>query len=395
MVVFLVLGMNEDMRLDSKLPNVGTTIFTEMTQLAVQHGAVNLGQGFPDFEGPAHLREALTEAMATGANQYAPMPGILPLREQIARLAFERFGRRVDPGTEVTITSGGTEALFAAIAAVAGRGDEVILLDPCYDSYDPAVRLQGGVPVHVLLRTEDFSVDWEAVRKAITPRTRLILVNTPHNPTGAVLSPMDLDALAELVRGTDILVLSDEVYEFITFDGAPHQSVLRHPELAERAFVVGSFGKTFHCTGWKVGYAIAPAALTTEFRKVHQFLTFATFHPAQVVFAKALASDPAHLAELPGFYESKRDRFRALLQGTRFGLRPVKGSYFQIADYSAYGTEDDRAFCHRLVKEAGVAAIPLSPFYDRSPDQRLIRFCFAKTDATLESAAERLRAFGG
>jgi methionine aminotransferase len=383
------------MRLTSKLPQVGTTIFTEMTQLAVQHGAVNLGQGFPDFEGPEHLRAALTEAMASGANQYAPMPGLPALREQVARLALERFGRTVDAGSEVTITSGGTEALFAAIAAVVERGGEVILLDPCYDSYDPAVRLQGGVPVHVALRAEDFSIDWEKVRAALTPRTRMILVNSPHNPTGAVLAPADLQALADLLRGTEILVLSDEVYEFITFDGAPHQSVLRHPELADRAFVVGSFGKTFHCTGWKVGYAIAPAALTAEFRKVHQFLTFATFHPAQVALAKALASDPAHLAGLPAFYEAKRDRFQALLKDTRFGLRPVKGSYFQIADYSAYGTEGDRAFCHRLVKEGGVAAIPLSPFCEAAPSQRLIRFCFAKSDATLEAAAERLRAFGG
>lgn len=379
------------MRLASKLPLVGTTIFTEMTQLAVQHGAVNVGQGFPDFEGPAHLREALTEAMASGANQYAPMPGLLALREQLARLAWERYARKVDAGSEVTITSGGTEAIFAAIAATVERGDEVILLDPCYDCYDPAVRLQGAVPVHVPLRSEDFSVDWSLVHSAITPRTRMILVNTPHNPTGAVLSPSDLDVLANLVRGTDILVLSDEVYEFITFDGHPHQSVLRHAELAERSFVVGSFGKTFHCTGWKVGYAMAPAALTAEFRKVHQFLTFCTFHPAQVALAKALEKDPQHVAELPGFYQARRDRFQGLLKDTRFQLRPVHGSYFQVADYSAYSTEDDRSFCHRMVKEVGVAAIPLSAFYETTPDARLIRFCFAKTDATLEAAAERLK----
>ncbi len=378
------------MRLASKLPQVGTTIFTEMTQLAVQHGAVNLGQGFPDFEGPTHLREALTEAMAAGANQYAPMPGLPALREQLSRLAWERYGRRVDAGSEVTITSGGTEAIFAAIAATVDRGDEVILLDPCYDCYDPAVRLQGAVPVHVALRSSDFSIDWSLVKAAITPRTRMILVNTPHNPTGAVLAAQDLEALADLVRGTDIFVLSDEVYEFITFDGRPHQSVLRHAELAERSFVVGSFGKTFHCTGWKVGYAIASAALSAEFRKVHQFLTFCTFHPAQVALAKALEKDPNHLAELPGFYQERRDRFQALLKGTQFQLRPVLGSYFQVADYSAYSQEDDRTFCHRLVKEAGVAAIPLSAFYEARPEGRLIRFCFAKTDATLEAAAERL-----
>lgn len=377
----------------SKLPLVGTTIFTEMTQLAIHHGAVNLGQGFPDFEGPEHLREALAEAMHAGANQYAPMPGVLALREQVARLALERYGRSVDPGAEVTITSGGTEALFAAIAAVVGQGDEVILLDPCYDSYDPAVRLQGGVPVHVPLRVTDFSVDWARVQAAITPRTRAILVNTPHNPTGMVLSAADLEALASLTRGTEILVISDEVYEFMTFDGARHESVLRHPELAARSFVVGSFGKTFHCTGWKVGYAIAPTALSVEFRKVHQYLTFATFHPAQVALAKALAADSEHLAGLPAFYQAKRDRFRALLAGTRFRLWPVGGAYFQIADYSAYGLEDDRAFCHRLVREAGVAAIPLSPFSEAPSEGRLIRFCFAKTEATLEAAAERLKRF--
>ena len=382
------------MRLTSKLPQVGTTIFTEMTQLALQHGAVNLGQGFPDFEGPEALRAALTEAMASGANQYAPMPGVLALREQVARLAFERFGRRVDPGSEVTITSGGTEALFAALAAIVSPGDEVILLDPCYDSYDPAIRLQGGIPVHVPLRPSDFSVDWDRVRAALSPRTRAILVNTPHNPTGTILSAADLEALAALTRDTEILVISDEVYEFITFDGARHQSVLRHPELAARSFVIGSFGKTFHCTGWKVGYAIAPGALSAEFRKVHQYLTFATFHPAQVALARALASDPDHLAGLPAFYQAKRDRFRALLAGTRFRLWPVGGAYFQIADYSACSLEDDRAFCHRLVREAGVAAIPLSPFSEAPPAGRLIRFCFAKTDATLEAAAERLRGFG-
>ncbi len=365
-----------------------------MTLLAQRHGAVNLGQGFPDFEGPAHLREALTAAMARGANQYAPMPGVLALREQVARLAGERHGRRVDPGDEVTITSGGTEALYAALAAVVAPGDEVVLLDPCYDSYDPAVRLQGGVPVHVPLRESDSSVDWDRVRASITSRTRVILVNTPHNPTGAVLSADDLEALATLVRGTDIVVISDEVYEFITFDGRPHQSLLRHPELAERGFVVGSFGKTFHCTGWKVGYAVAPAALSLEFRKVHQFLTFATFHPAQVALAEALASDPAHLADLPAFYQAKRDRFRELLAGTRFTLREVHGSYFQLAEYSAYGSEGDRAFCHRLVKEAGVAAIPVSPFCEGPLEARLIRFCFAKSEATLEAAAERLRSFG-
>ncbi|HJV90134.1 MAG TPA: methionine aminotransferase [Holophagaceae bacterium] len=379
------------MNLVSKLPHVGTTIFTVMSQLAAKHGAVNLGQGFPDFEGPQALREALTEAMATGANQYAPMPGLLALREQVAAKALRYYGRAVDPETEVTVTSGGTEALFAALAAVVSPGDEVILLDPCYDSYDPAVRLQGGVPVHVPLDPRDFSVDWERVKAAFTPRTRMILVNSPHNPTGSVFTAADLEALAELTRDTPVLVLSDEVYEHLTFDGQPHQSVLRHAELAARSFVIGSFGKTFHCTGWKVGSCIAPPALTAEFRKVHQFLTFCTFHPAQVALAKMLADHPDHVAELPAFYQAKRDRFRELLAGSRFDLLPVKGAYFQVAAFDRIRATDDRAFCQWLVAEAGVAAIPVSAFCERPLDRPLIRFCFAKEGSTLEAAAERLR----
>ncbi|HJV21431.1 MAG TPA: methionine aminotransferase [Holophagaceae bacterium] len=379
------------MNLASKLPQVGTTIFTVMSQLAAKHGAVNLGQGFPDFEGPQSLRDALTEAMASGANQYAPMPGLSALREQVAVKALRYYGRTVDPETEVTVTSGGTEALFAALAAVVSAGDEVILLDPCYDSYDPAVRLQGGVPVHVPLDPRDFSVDWDRVKAALTPRTRMILVNSPHNPTGAVFTAADLAALAELTRDTPILVLSDEVYEHLTFDGAPHQSVLRHPELAARSFVVCSFGKTFHCTGWKVGTCIAPPALTAEFRKVHQFLTFCTFHPAQVALAKVLAEHPDHVAGLPAFYQAKRDRFRDLLAGSRFDLLPVKGAYFQVAAYDRIRKEDDRAFCEWLVAEAGVAAIPVSAFCECPPERPLIRFCFAKEGSTLEAAAERLR----
>jgi methionine aminotransferase len=375
----------------SKLPRVGTTIFTEMTQLAVQHGAVNLGQGFPDYDPPRELQEALAKAVAGGLNQYAPMPGLLRLREQVARLALARHGATVDPDAEVTITSGGTEALFAAIAAFVQPGDEVILLDPCYDSYDPAVRLQGGVPVHVPLRAEDFAVDWDAVQAALTPRTRMIVVNTPHNPAGTVLSRTDLDTLAALLRDTDVLVLADEVYEHIVFDGRPPCSVLGHPELRERALVVGSFGKTYHCTGWKVGSAVAPKALSAEFRKVHQFLTFATFHAAQAAFADMLEFHPEHHAGLPAFYQGRRDRFRGLLEGSRFRLLPVAGAYFQLADYSALSREDDRTFCARLCAEAGVAAIPLSPFCEQASGARLVRFCFAKSDATLEAAAERLR----
>lgn len=380
------------MNIASKLPHVGTTIFTVMSQLAAKHGAVNLGQGFPDFEGPQALRDALTEAMASGANQYAPMPGLMALREQVAAKALAYYGRAVDPDAEVTITSGGTEALYAALAAVVGPGDEVILLDPCYDSYDPAVRLQGGVPIHVPLDPRDFSVDWGRVKAALTPRTRILLINSPHNPTGAVFTAADLQALADLTRDTSILVLSDEVYEHITFDGEPHQSVLRHPELAARSFVVGSFGKTFHCTGWKVGSCIAPAALTTEFRKVHQYLTFCTFHPAQVALAKVLAAQPEHVAGLSAFYQAKRDRFRDLLTGSGFELLPVKGGFFQLAAFDRIRSGDDRAFCEWLVREGGVAAIPVSAFCEQPLDRPLIRFCFAKEDSTLAAGAARLMA---
>jgi methionine aminotransferase len=381
------------MQIQTKLPKVGTTIFTVMSQLALEHKAVNLGQGFPDFDGPQALRDALAAAMNAGRNQYAPMTGLPALREQIARKTERLYGRKVHADLEVTVTSGATEALFAAIAAVVRAGDEVVVLDPCYDSYEPAIELNGGRAVHVPLDPRDFSPDWQRVADAVTPRTRMILVNTPHNPCGAVFSAADLDALAELARRHDLIVLSDEVYEHIVFDGALHQSVLRHEELAQRSFVVSSFGKTYHCTGWKVGYCIAPRALSAEFRKVHQYLTFCTFTPAQVAFAAVLESDPQHYLELPAFYQAKRDRFRALLAGSKFRLLPVGGAYFQVADYSALDDRDDLAFCEWLIRHAGVAAIPISAFYETPPaDQRLIRFCFAKSDATLEQAAERLRA---
>jgi len=378
------------MQIESKLPKVGTTIFTVMSQLAVQHQAVNLGQGFPDFDGPQALRDALTRAMNEHKNQYAPMAGIPKLRERIALKTEQLYGAKVNADTEVTVTSGATEALFAAIAAAVHAGDEVIVFDPCYDSYEPAIELAGGHTVHVPLRLPDFSVDWQRVKDAITPKTRLILVNSPHNPTGAVLSAADLDALAGIVRGTNIFILSDEVYEHIIFDGALHQSVLRHAELAARSFVVSSFGKTYHCTGWKVGYCIAPQPLSAEFRKVHQYLTFCTFNPAQWAFAELLENDPQHYLDLPKFYEAKRDTFRALLKASKFKLLPVAGAYFQVADYSAISDKDDLNFCESLIHEAGVAAIPVSAFYETPPDTRLIRFCFAKNDATLRAAAERL-----
>ncbi|HEY4294581.1 pyridoxal phosphate-dependent aminotransferase [Luteibacter sp.] len=378
------------MQLETKLPKVGTTIFSVMSQLALEHKAVNLGQGFPDFEPPEALREAITRAMAEGRNQYAPGVGIAKLREQIAIKTERLYGHRVSPDTEVTVTSGATEALFSAIAAVVRAGDEVIVFDPCYDSYEPAIELQGATAVHLPLTLPAFAIDWQRVREAITPRTRMILVNSPHNPSGAVLSRADLDELAAIVRNTSIVVLSDEVYEHIVFDGHEHQSVLRHEELAARSIVVSSFGKTYHCTGWKVGYAVAPKALTAEFRKVHQYLTFCTFSPAQWAFAEFLESTPEHYLELPAFYQAKRDRFRELIAPSRLTLLDVPGGYFQLVDYSAIRDVDDINFSEWLVREGGVAVIPLSPFYESTPDTRLVRLCFAKNDATMQAAAELL-----
>ena len=378
------------MQIRTKLPKVGTTIFSVMSQLATQHKAINLGQGFPDFDGPQALRDALAAAMNSGKNQYAPMTGVPKLREQIALKTEKLYGRKVSADTEITVTSGATEALFAAIAAVVHTGEEVIVLDPCYDSYEPAIELAGGHAVHIPLRLPDFSVDWQRVKDAVTPRTRMILINSPHNPSGAVLEAPDLETLAGIVRGTEIFVLSDEVYEHIIFDGLAHQSVLRHEELAARSFVISSFGKTYHCTGWKVGYCIAPPQLSAEFRKVHQYLTFCTFSPAQWAFADMLESDPQHYLDLPAFYQAKRDHFRQLLAPSKFKLLPVKGAYFQLVDYSALKATDDLNFCEWLVREAGVAAIPVSAFYETPPDARLVRLCFAKSEATLAAAAERL-----
>jgi methionine aminotransferase len=378
------------MQIDTKLPKVGTTIFSVMSQLALEHKAVNLGQGFPDFEPPQPLRDAITRAMGEGRNQYAPGIGLPALREQIALKTERMYGHRVSADTDVTVTSGATEALFSAIAAVVRAGDEVIVFDPAYDSYEPAIELQGARAVHIPLVAPTFAVDWQRVRDAVTPKTRMILINSPHNPTGAVLSAADLDELAAIVRDTDIVVLSDEVYEHIVYDGAQHESVLRHPELAARSIVVSSFGKTYHCTGWKLGYAVAPKALSAEFRKVHQYLTFCTFHPAQVAFAEFMASTPEHYLQLPAFYQAKRDRFRELIKPSRFKLLDVPGGYFQLVDYSAISDKDDVAFSEWMVKEGGVAAIPLTPFYDKAPGTHLQRLCFAKSDATMDAAAERL-----
>lgn len=377
--------------LHSRLPAVGTTIFTVMSQLAADVGAVNLGQGFPDFDIPAPLADLLARAVHEGRNQYAPMAGLPSLRDAIAATTESAYGHRADPASEITVTSGATEAIFNAILAVLHPGDEAIVLDPSYDSYEPGILLSGGTCVHVPLRPTDFSVDWESLTAAVTPRTRLIIVNSPHNPSGAIWSADDVSRLAALTREHDLLVISDEVYEHIVFDDRRHESVLRFPELAARAFVVSSFGKTYHCTGWKVGYCIAPAALTAEFRKVHQYNTFATSTPAQWAFAGMLRAHPEHAAALGAFYEAKRDRFRAQLARTRLRALPVSGSYFQLVDYSAISDLPDDAFACWLCTAHGVASIPLSPFYAAPPaDQRIVRLCFAKHDATLDAAIARL-----
>jgi methionine aminotransferase len=379
------------MPLLSKLPSVETTIFTVMSRLAEQHGALNLGQGFPDFDPPRELQAALARHVSSGRNQYAPMAGVLRLREQIARKLERDYGAALDPAHEITVTSGATEGIFDAIAAVVGPGDEVVMLDPCYDSYEPAVRLQSGRAIHVPLAAERFSIDFERLRAALSERTRLVIVNFPHNPSGAVLRSEDLQSLADCLRDSDALLLSDEVYEHIVFDGLPHQSLLRHPELRQRSFVVGSFGKAYHATGWKVGWVAAPAPLSIELRKVHQFVTFSTSTAAQHAFAEVLEADSGQLDSLAGFYQRKRDAFRSLLSASRFRLLPVAGAYFQLADYSALSHETDLAFARRLVAQVGVAAIPISGFYEQPPaGQRLIRLCFAKSDATLEEAATRL-----
>lgn len=375
--------------IQSKLPQVGTTIFTAMSRLAEETGALNLGQGFPDFEPPAAFAESIARHTNTGKNQYAPMAGVPRLRQRIADKLKRDYGASVSAETEITVVSGATEGIFDAVAAVVHPGDEVIVLDPCYDSYEPSVILQGGRVVHVPLE-RDFSVDWERVARALTARTRLVMLNFPHNPSGAVLRPGDLDALARVLRNSSAMIVSDEVYEHIVFDGEPHQSLLRHPELAARSFVVGSFGKAYHATGWKIGWVAAPAELTSELRRVHQFVTFSSSNAAQHAFADLLEQQPTLLRELPLFYQAKRDQFRRLLAGSRFRLLPVAGTYFQLADYSELSQDDDRTFTERLAVEAGVVAIPISVFYAEPPAQKIVRFCFAKNDITLEHAAARL-----
>lgn len=378
------------MTFKSKLPTVGTTIFSQMSQLAAQQQAINLSQGFPDFAPDNLLLQYLSDYSQQGFNQYAPMPGIAPLREQIAALVQRCYGRIVCAGQQVTVTSGATEALFVAISAVVAPGDEVIVFDPAYDSYAPAIQLNGGTAVHIALNAPDYRVNWQQVAEAITPRTKLIIVNSPHNPTGMVFSNGDWLTLQQLVLKHNLYCISDEVYEHMVFDGMPQLSANNFADLAQRTFIVSSFGKTFHVTGWKLGYCVAPEALTAEFRKIHQYVTFSSFTPAQHAIAGMLQYQPQQVSGLAAFYQHKRDQFASLLQGSRLQLLPCQGTYFQLADYSAVSDLDDVAFCRWLTIEHKVAAIPLSVFYNQPPQHRIVRFCFAKQSSTLEAAAEVL-----
>lgn len=377
--------------LQSRLPAVGTTVFTLMSALATEHGAVNLGQGFPDFGCDPKLLDMVDEAMRAGLNQYPPMAGAAPLREAIAAKIAALYGHRYDVNSEITVTAGATQGIITAILCAVHPGDEVIVIEPAYDSYLPSIRMAGGVPVTVQMRLGEagYSVPWDQVAAAVTPRTRMIMVNTPHNPTGSILRTDDLDALAEIVAGTDILVLSDEVYEHMVYDGEQHASVSRHPVLAERAFVVSSFGKTYHVTGWKIGYVAAPAGLMAEFRKVHQYNVFSVNTPMQHGLASYMR-DPAPYLELPAFYQRKRDLFRAGLEGTRFTLLPADGTYFQCVRYDGISDLGESAFAQWLTREIKVAAIPVSAFYSEPRESGIVRFCFAKQDETLKLALERL-----
>lgn len=375
----------------SRLPHVGTTVFTRMSQLAIDHGAVNLGQGFPDFACDPALVDLVTDAMRAGHNQYPPMTGLPALRQAIAAKIGATYGHRYDANTDITVTAGASQAIQSAILAVVHPGDEVIVIEPAYDCYAPAIALAGGVVVPVTMRldADGYRVEWDDVRAAVTPRTRMVVINTPHNPTGTILRQADLEALVAIVQDTQILVLSDEVYEHMVFDGEPHASVARHPALAERAFVVSSFGKTFHVTGWKIGYVAAPAALMVEFRKVHQYNVFCVNAPMQHAIA-AYLQDPAPWRDLPAFYQAKRDLFRAGLAESRFTLLPSDGTYFQCVRYDAISDLGEADFAEWLTREIKVAAIPVSAFYSQPKESHVVRFCFAKKDETLQLALERL-----
>ncbi len=377
------------MKLTSKLPNLGLTIFSEMTRLANEAGAINLSQGFPDFEADPELFTLVSRYMQQGCNQYAPMQGVPILRERIAEKVRELYRADYDPASEITVTSGATEALFAAITAVVGPGDEVIVFEPAFDSYVPVIELCGGVPIFIQLQFPDYSINWDQVKRAISTKTRLIILNYPHNPSGAVLSNEDLAALAGIVADTNIVIVSDEVYEHIVYDATPHLSLVANPELASRSFVISSFGKTYHVTGWKIGYCLARGNLSKELQKIHQYLTFASNTPVQHALADFMLKKDVYL-NLATFYQHKRDLFEHMLQASRFNPLPCRGTYFQMVDYASITQEPDVDFARRLTVDYGVAAIPPSVFYHRRNDYKVLRFCFAKKDQTLKEAAHRL-----
>ncbi|WP_394193231.1 methionine aminotransferase [Pseudoalteromonas atlantica] len=375
---------------ESKLPNLGTSIFSQMSALANQFSAINLSQGFPEFDAPELLKKQLNHYVLEGLNQYSPSSGVPRLQQQIAELAQRKYDANINASEQVTVTSGATEALFVAIQAIVRKGDEVIVFDPAYDSYQPAIELAGGRAVHVALHAPDYAIDWSVVTNAITTNTRAIIINTPHNPSGKTFKQDDINKLRSLVAQHDLYVISDEVYEHITFDQQPHLSVLRDEELFSKSFVISSFGKTFHSTGWKMGYCIAPAELAVEFRKIHQYVTFSSFTPAQHALADMLEQQGEHVDELSEFYQRKRDVLSNALKDSRFTILPSEGTYFLLLDYSDVSDLNDVEFCHWLVEQAGVAAIPLSVFYEKPSNDKVIRLCFAKNEATLIQAAEIL-----
>jgi methionine transaminase len=377
------------LQITSKLPQVGTTIFTVMSALATEHKAVNLGQGFPDFPMSQELTDLVSQAMRNGFNQYAPMPGWMPLREALAQKVQKLYGANVQPDSEITITPGGTYAIYTALTTILQPGDEVIVFEPAYDSYIPNIEINGAKAVRINLVFPEYKIDWDEVKRSITGRTKAILINSPHNPTGAVLAAGDIEQLQNIVRGTNIFIVSDEVYEHLIFDGLPHLSMLRYPDLLERSFVCFSFGKVYHCTGWKLGYCIAPAALTKEFRKVHQFNCFTCHTPSQAGLTEFLKNEDAYLS-LGKFLQQKRDHFIELMKQTRFDLLPSSGSYFICGTYKRISNESDKDLAVRLTKEAGVATIPVSAFYQDAKDDHVLRFCFAKKNETLEAAVEKL-----
>jgi len=377
------------MEFQSKLPDLKVTIFSVMTQLAVESGAINLSQGFPDFDTYSELISLVEKYMREGHNQYAPMQGVMVLRERIAEKVHDLYGAQYNPATEITVTSGATESVFAAISAVVHKDDEVIIFEPAYDAYDPVVRLNGGIPVYLQLKFPEYHIDWNEVKSAVNRKTKLIILNYPHNPTGAVLSKEDISNLSEIVQNTQILIVSDEAYEHIIFDGLQHESIARHPQLARRSFVICSFGKTYHTTGWKIGYCLAPESLSIELQKIHQYLTFASNTPIQMAYAEFMQNKDLFL-DLPDFYQQKRDLFLKLTSTSRFRPLPCKGTYYLMMDYSPISTEPDFEFARRLTAQHGVAAIPPSAFYHQKDDHKVLRFCFAKKSETLERAAEKL-----